>query len=450
MKKEKAKPAVYPFGDKSRISRLSIVFIFLILICNLLGTQSLAQPANNLCSGAVTLTVGAAATSGTVLNATEDFYDAYCGASWEKDVWYKFTTGTAGSYTITENPVTGMDGVIELRSGACTGTYMACGDGALATDDDIITYALAASTQYYVRVYDYSGSPTAYTFTIQVTAPAGAPANDNCAGAVTLTVNAAATGGTIVAATQTIAASATCPGDGSVQDVWYKFTTLAAGVHTITLVSVFDGVVEYRSGACNGTFVACADIAGAGGTDVITTASLPTATTYYVRIYEYSGSGTFTIQVTGPAGGTPAITLANNGTQVTAANVNQGTTNHVLHKFSLAVTTANATLTGLQCVTAGTYLSADITNLKVRYSADATLDGADATLSTYTTPGIAGTKTFPSFTSQVINSGATGYIFITADIAAGATAGNTINVNAVTTAHLTFSSGTKSGSTTAG
>ncbi|MFH0866046.1 MAG: T9SS type A sorting domain-containing protein [Bacteroidota bacterium] len=122
----------------------------------------------------------------------------------------------------------------------------------------------------------------------------------------------------------------------------------------------------------------------------------------------------------------------------------------MLHKFSLAVTTANATLTGMQCVTAGTYISADITNLRVRYSADATLDGADATLSTYTTPGIAGTKTFPSFTSQVINSGTTGYIFITADIAAGATAGNTINVNIVTTAHLTFSSGTKSGSTTAG
>ena len=145
---------------------------------------------------------------------------------------------------------------------------------------------------------------------------------------------------------------------------------------------------------------------------------------------------------------TPTITLADNGT-VAAANVNQGTTNHVLHKFSLAVTTANATLSGITATTAGTYAAADITNLKVRYSTDATLDSGDATLSTAVNPGVAGSKTFPSFTSQAINSGSTGYIFITADISGTAVAGNTISVNAVTTAQLTFSSGNKSGSTTA-
>ncbi len=148
---------------------------------------------------------------------------------------------------------------------------------------------------------------------------------------------------------------------------------------------------------------------------------------------------------------TPVIALANNGTQVTAANVNEGTSAHVLHKFQLGVTAADATLTGVNCTTAGGYDAADITNLKVRYSADATLDGADATLSTYASPGAAGAKTFPSFTNQIITSGSTGYIFITADIAASSSSGgNTINVNAIATGDLTFSSGTKSGSTTAG
>ncbi|MFH1004316.1 MAG: hypothetical protein V1781_02295, partial [Bacteroidota bacterium] len=60
----------------------------------------------------------------------------------------------------------------------------------------------------------------------------------------------------------------------------------------------------------------------------------------------YSSSGLFA----------QTITLANNGTQVTAASVSQGTTNHILHKISLAVTGANATLTKIQCTTAGTYL----------------------------------------------------------------------------------------------
>jgi len=167
-----------------------------------------------------------------------------------------------------------------------------------------------------------------------------------------------------------------------------------------------------------------------------------TATTSNYRMDDFLVQGT-------PA--TPAITLADNGTQIAAANVTVGTTNVVLHQSSLAITTANATLTGMTCTTAGTYASADITNIKAWYSASNTFNSGTATLlSTFTTPGIAGAKTFPAFMSQIINSGSTGYIYITADVAAGATVNNTISVNALTTANFTFSSGTKSGSTTVG
>jgi len=147
----------------------------------------------------------------------------------------------------------------------------------------------------------------------------------------------------------------------------------------------------------------------------------------------------------------PNIVLSDNVTQVTAANVAGGTSNLVLHKSALAVTLVNATLTGMTCTTSGTYISADITNLKVWFQTTSTFNSGTATLlSTLTTPGIAGSKTFPAFTSQTINTGTTGYIFITADVAAGATIGNTINLNALTTANFTFSSGSKSGSTTVG
>lgn len=147
---------------------------------------------------------------------------------------------------------------------------------------------------------------------------------------------------------------------------------------------------------------------------------------------------------------TPDILLADNGTQVAIANVNQAASAVVLHKFQLGVTTAAASLTGMTCTTNGTYAVADITNLKVRYSVDATLEAGDATLSTYTNPGAAGAKTFPSFTSQSIASGSTGYIFITADVAAGATHNNAIGIDAITTSNLTFGSGNKTGSTTSG
>ncbi|HET7818286.1 MAG TPA: T9SS type A sorting domain-containing protein, partial [Bacteroidia bacterium] len=145
------------------------------------------------------------------------------------------------------------------------------------------------------------------------------------------------------------------------------------------------------------------------------------------------------------AAATPNITLADNGT-VAAANVKQGTSNHTLIKISLAVITADATLTGLQATTAGTYASADVTHLKVWYSSNSTLDEYDQVLSTYTTPGTAGTKTFPSFVPQTIEAGTTGYIFITCYIAQAATTTKTISINAITTAQLTFISGTKGGS----
>jgi len=147
---------------------------------------------------------------------------------------------------------------------------------------------------------------------------------------------------------------------------------------------------------------------------------------------------------------TPTIVLADNGTQVAAANVIAGTSNVVLHKSQFTVSGIYAMLTGMTCTTAGTYASADITNLKVYYSASNTFSvGGSTLLSTLTTPGVAGTKTFNSFTTQNIPVG-TGYIYITADIAAGSTNGDQININALTPSNFTLVAGTPSGSTSIG
>lgn len=153
----------------------------------------------------------------------------------------------------------------------------------------------------------------------------------------------------------------------------------------------------------------------------------------------------------GTPSATPDILLADNGTQIAAANVTAGTSNQILHKFQLGVTIANASLTGLTCTTAGSYASADVTNLKAWYSADNSFatSGDNVLLSTLTTPGTAGAKTFTSFTGQTININSTGYIFITADIASGATPTNTISVNAITSSNLTLV-GNFSGSTSDG
>ena len=193
------------------------------------------------------------------------------------------------------------------------------------------------------------------------------------------------------------------------------------------------------------------------GSSVIVT-GLATGTTYHFAVYEYNTASTcynateLTGNISTPVV-SPIATLANNGTQITIGNVSQNTTDHILHQFRLTITAASTSLTGLACTTSGTYVTTDLINLKVRYSTDNILDLADVTLSTFTTPGVAGTKTFPTFTAQPITVGSVGYIFITADVSATATLGNTIGVNTVTLANVSFTSTpstNKVGSTTAG
>lgn len=150
------------------------------------------------------------------------------------------------------------------------------------------------------------------------------------------------------------------------------------------------------------------------------------------------------LSITANGSPTPSIAISN-GT-IDAGSPNNGQTNVVLQRYDLAVTTANATLTGLTVSTAGSYTATDLTNLKCWYQTSSTFNSGTATLlSTKTTSLSSGSQVFPSFTSQAISSGSTGFIFVTADIASGATNGNTINIASNAFSNITFSSGTKTG-----
>lgn len=138
------------------------------------------------------------------------------------------------------------------------------------------------------------------------------------------------------------------------------------------------------------------------------------------------------VSVSGTLAPSPTISLSDNGTQVSVGNINQGAINRVLSRTQMAVTANPANLNEITFVTSGTYVAADFLNFKLRYSTDATLDAADAILSTLTTIPLSGsTVTFPSLSQQVAQN-ATGYFFITADADASAVAGNTIAASAPT------------------
>jgi hypothetical protein len=158
------------------------------------------------------------------------------------------------------------------------------------------------------------------------------------------------------------------------------------------------------------------------------------------------------LSVTATGGGaSPDITLSSPSPAVPVGNITQGSTNNPIYRFDLAVTTADATLNGVTINTAGIYAVADITNFKCWYSSDATFSPlTDVVLSTLAPVATAGTQVFPSFTSQTITSGNTGYIFISADLPCASALTNTISVNAITTADISFVSGNKSGTAFAG
>ncbi|MFY7885557.1 MAG: hypothetical protein ACOVOV_12030, partial [Dolichospermum sp.] len=129
-------------------------------------------------------------------------------------------------------------------------------------------------------------------------------------------------------------------------------------------------------------------------------------TTAFSNISFASGNKTGTDPVA--VGGTQTITVTTPNVALSSpvastSNIIVGTTDNVLYRFDLGVTNASATLSGLTVTTAGTYVASDLTNLKVRYSADATLDVSDATLSNKTTGLGAGSQVFPSFISQSIS-----------------------------------------------
>jgi len=185
-------------------------------------------------------------------------------------------------------------------------------------------------------------------------------------------------------------------------------------------------------GGANGSSASINSGGGGGG------AQAASSTSY--RAGGNGGSGKVILTWTA----TPSIAISNGS--IAAANVNNGQTNVILQRYDMTVTTANATLTGLTVTTAGTYAASDISNLKCWYQSSSTFNSGTATLlSTKTTSLGAGSQVFLSFTSQAITSGSTGYIFITADIASGATNGNTINIASNAFSNITFSSGTKTG-----
>jgi hypothetical protein len=279
-------------------------------------------PVNDLCANAISLTSNptCVTTAGTTLGATNSgLAGNLCGgfvANPDDDVWFSFVA-TSTAHDIIVTPTAPLNAVLELRTSACNGGLLQCVDGAGTGGTETLSLqGLTITTTYRIRIYGRGvGYATQGNFNICVVdgIVTPGPANDNCAGAITVVPSgtpscSSPTAGTVLNATQS-SPSTTCFGTNN-DDVWYKFVATQS-VHNVIVTgsAQFDAIIEAFSGACGAAGIACMDNTGDGGTETISLTGLTPTATYYIRIYD-EGVGSpvtlsFTICVTTPAISSP-------------------------------------------------------------------------------------------------------------------------------------------------
>jgi len=149
------------------------------------------------------------------------------------------------------------------------------------------------------------------------------------------------------------------------------------------------------------------------------------------------------------AGGTKTISVSNgilltsNFPAVSATSIPQDTRNKAVYKFTTIITGINVILNSASFQTSGSYVASDVSSFKLWYNTVNSLVTATQ-ISTITGSLGPGYHTFSGL-NQSTNSGLVGYFWITVDIAATAIPAHTLQVEAITTADLTYASGTKFG-----
>jgi gliding motility-associated-like protein len=262
-------------------------------------------PANDNCAGAVSVPVNADLNCGQTVTGTTQSATASTGVpaptcsatGVNDDVWYSFVASNV-SHVMTLTNVTG------TSTGMTMALYSGTGCGTLTqvqciAGNTLIVNGLTTGQTYYVRVYTTTATAALYAnFTFCVGTPPPPPANDDCSGAVALTVNpdlncGIVTAGTTVSALPPTGVPApTCGATGVNDDVWYSFVATNPQ-HTIRLLNITGGTTDMAmslySGTCGTlTHLQCSD------PETMNIGGLVVGQTYYVRVWTWTATVTTT------------------------------------------------------------------------------------------------------------------------------------------------------------
>lgn len=147
-----------------------------ITLLSLVSGLSYAQPANNNCANAITLTVNNACVNGTNVGANTEIGETGTGC-WasapSNTVWYQFTTTSAGTYIVsTANSPGNPDTQIKVISGSCAvQTTVACNEDAVGLRAEVAA-VLSAATTYLVQVDIFGATTGSFCINVNFTPPA--------------------------------------------------------------------------------------------------------------------------------------------------------------------------------------------------------------------------------------------------------------------------------------
>jgi hypothetical protein len=280
------------------------------------------NPPNDNCENPTPLNMNGLCSNGDNTFATTGVNNGAACGDGTTTLWYSFVATQTSHYIElrTTNSNT-LDPAFRVYTGACGAltTVTPCRD---ATGDansgggiesQTVT-GLTIGITYLVCIS--SATATRANMCLKV---AAAPPNDNCTGAVNLTVNAPCTAGTNILAT---ASASTISCADNTKSVWYRFIATAT-THTVTVNNItgFDAAFALYNNVCGtptqlapaATY--CRNTGGTGTTESNTFAGLTIGTTYLIMVSDDDGSqeGNFCIQVQAP----PANDLCANATSLT-------------------------------------------------------------------------------------------------------------------------------------
>jgi Secretion system C-terminal sorting domain len=277
-------------------------------------------PANDECSGAISLTVNAddlcgITTAGTTLGATASSETApSCNATGTNDdVWYTFMatstshiikiTGVTAGAVMSTQVYTGSCGSLALVAGGCSSSYPYTITG------------LTSGTMYTVRVNTVSTlTNNKSNFVICVGSIPGPPSNDDAPGAIALTVGGGCTTAPYsnISATQSPAEPfPSCKGTAGFAGMWYKFVAPASGSVRLSCDEAIGSFGDSRMALYSTTnvndyttfsIIACDDDNGTvvAARSLFYTSGLTPGSTYYIQVDLYSSTttkGTYCVKV---------------------------------------------------------------------------------------------------------------------------------------------------------